>query len=244
MWDAHLKGHGGRDVTCAKFRHQYWTTSAPKLAKAVKNGCQACKLRDAELMQQVMGALPEARLKPAPPFTHCMVDLFGPYHVRGEVQKRVTLKVWGVAFSCLYCRALHIECMCDYNASSFLLALTRFASVRGWSAEMYCDPGSQIVAVSKEMNQAAEKAGLLNGMRWVVGPAESPWHQGAVESMVKAAKHAIHMAIHNVRLSMPEILTVFSEVANTINERPIGRLPGVDSAINVLTPNCLLLGFI
>ncbi len=32
------------------------------------------------------------------------------------------------------------------------------------------------------------------------------------------------------------------EVANVMNERPIGSLPGADSELNMLTPNSLLLG--
>ena len=46
----------------------------------------------------------------------------------------------------------------------------------------------------------------------------------------------------NQRLSVPEFLTVCSEVSNLLNERPIGVKPSEDSIINVLTPNILLLG--
>ena len=84
--------------------------------------------------------------------------------------------------------------------------------------------------------------GLKKGTDWIVGPADSPWHQGAVESLVKTTKRALKLAINDQRLSTPEFLTVCTEAANTINERPIGLLPSLDSSINVLTPNCLLLG--
>ena len=57
----------------------------------VKSTCQLCKRRDAILGEKEIGRLPEARLKSAPPFTYTMVDLFGPYLVRGEVQKRINL---------------------------------------------------------------------------------------------------------------------------------------------------------
>ena len=46
----------------------------------------------------------------------------------------------------------------------------------------------------------------------------------------------------NQCLSVPEFLTVCCEVSNLLNERPIGVKPSVDSVINVLTPNGLLLG--
>ena len=87
MKTAHEKGHRGRDGTLATFRNTYWTSQGPKLAKRIKNQCQMCKLRDAQVLEQEMGRLPIERLKPAPPFNHTMLDLFGPYLVRGEVQK-------------------------------------------------------------------------------------------------------------------------------------------------------------
>ena len=77
---------------------------------------------------------------------------------------------------------------------------------------------------------------------WVFGPPDSPWHQGAVESLIKAAKRVIHFAVSTQRLSVPEFLTVCSEVSNLLNERPIGVKPSTDSTINILTPNSLLLG--
>ena len=74
------------------------------------------------------------------------------------------------------------------------------------------------------------------------GPADSAWHQGAAEVLVKAVKRAIKLAAGGQRLSSSELLTVFAEVANILNERPIGTLPTDDSEIGVLTPNILLLG--
>ena len=242
MRDAHCRGHRGRDGTVSLFRNRFWTPSASSLGRKVKNGCQLCRLRDGILMKQIMGSLPIERTKPSPPFNHSMVDLFGPYQIRGEVQKRTTGKAWGVIFTDLSSRAVHIEGIFGYDTSSFLLALSRFASIRGWPAKIFSDPGSQLTAADKEINLAASREGVNHGMEWIVGPADSPWHQGAVESLVKSTKKALKLAINNQRLSAPEFLTVCTEAANTINERPIGLLPSLDSNINVLTPNCLLLG--
>ena len=55
-----------------------------------------------------MGRLPEARLKQAPPFTRTMLDLFGPYAVRGEIQKRTSGKAYGVIFTDLVSRAVPV----------------------------------------------------------------------------------------------------------------------------------------
>ena len=101
-----------------------------------------------------MGRLPEARLKPAPPFTYTMVDLFGPYVVRGEVQKRTSGKAYGVIFTDLVSRAVHIEAVYGYDTSPFLLALSRFASIRGWPEFIYSDPGSQLIGAERELKEA------------------------------------------------------------------------------------------
>ena len=60
-------------------------------------------------MQQVMGSLPEERLKPSPPWYCTGVDLFGPFITRGEVQKRVRGKAYGVLFNCMTTRAVHVD---------------------------------------------------------------------------------------------------------------------------------------
>ena len=78
-------GHRGRDATLARFRMQYWTPQGSKLARLMKEKCQLCKLCDVKFLEQPMGLLSEARLKPAPAFNHVMLDLFGPYTVKGEV---------------------------------------------------------------------------------------------------------------------------------------------------------------
>ena len=98
-----------------------------------------------------MGRLPNARLTQAPPFTYTMIDLFGPYAVRGEVQKRTSGKAYGVIFTDLVSRAVHIEAVYGYDTPSFLLALSRFASVRGWPQFIYSDPGSQLIGAEKEV---------------------------------------------------------------------------------------------
>ena len=250
MQCAHQAGHRGRDATLARFRMHYWTPHGSKLARTVKMSCQLCKLRDANFLEQQMGLLPEARLKPAPAFNHVMLDLFGPYVVRGEVQKRTSGKAYGVMFTDLTMRAVHIEAVFGYDTSNFLMALSRFASIRGWPEKIYSDPGSQLVGAERELKEAWKKinqeslqrSSVQNGSTWAFGPADSSWHQEAVDSLIKAAKRAIHFSVSNQRLSLPEFLTVCSEVSYLLNERPIGLKPTEDSAINVLTPNSLLLG--
>ena len=70
-----------------------------------------------------------AHLKQAPPFTYTMLELFGPYAVRGEVQLETgSGKAYGVIFTDRVSRAVHIEAVYGYDKPSFLLALSRFAT--------------------------------------------------------------------------------------------------------------------
>ena len=242
MRDAHEKGHRGRDATVASFRSRFWTPQAPKLAKQIRNGCTLCKLRDRQPLTQEMGRLPMERLRPAPPFNYTMLDLFGPFIIRGEVQKRVSSKAWGVIFTDMVARAVHIEIACGYDTNNFMMALRRFAGIRGWPQKIFSDPGSQLTCADKEIKDALFKTGSENGMQWIIGTPDSPWHQGPVESLIKTVKRALKLSINEQRLSATELLTVFTEAANLVNERPLGTLPELGSNLNVLTPNCLLLG--
>ena len=147
MRRAHMEAtHKGRDSTLSRFRFQYWTPHGSKLAQQVKNQCPLCKLRDRILINQQMGPLPLLRLKPAPAFCNTMVDIFGPFAIRGEVQKRTSGKGYGIIFTDLCSRAVHIEAAFGYDTQSFLLAFTRFISIRGYPSHMFSDPGSQLVA--------------------------------------------------------------------------------------------------
>ena len=52
-----------------------------------------------------------------------MFDLFGPYTVRGEVQKRTNGKAYGVIFTDLAVRAVNIEAVFGYDTEAFLVSI-------------------------------------------------------------------------------------------------------------------------
>ena len=51
--------------------------------------CVACRRKFQRLSGQIMSDLPLERLQLSPPFANVGVDFFGPFTIRGEVQKRV-----------------------------------------------------------------------------------------------------------------------------------------------------------
>jgi hypothetical protein len=85
-----------------------------------------------------MADLPHDRVNPsAPPFTCVGVDYFGPFLVR---EKRSMVKRYGVIFTCLTVRAIHLEIAATFDTDSFIMALRRFISRRG---EVKGDPLGQ-----------------------------------------------------------------------------------------------------
>jgi len=230
MQKAHVdSGHRGRDATLARFRSEFWITQGTKKARSVTDDCQLCRVRMAKLLTQTMGELPTERTTPAPPFTHTMVDLFGPYLVRGEVNKRASGKVYGVLFTDLASRAVHIEPAFAYDTESFLMALQRFSNIRGWPQTIYSDPGSQLIGAEKELvhmwqeleTETVFKISANNGTEWKFSPADSPWRQGAAEVLIKAAKRAIKLSIHSHRISPTEFLTLCTEITNEALRRDL-----------------------
>ena len=54
-------------------------------------------------------------------------------------------------------------------------------------------------------------------------PADGPWYNGAIESLIKSVKRALHACIGEHILSFSELQSVLFEVAQLVNQRPIGK---------------------
>ena len=75
-----------------------------------------------------MSDLPTDRVDPSPPFTYCGMDCFGPFYTK---QGRKEHKRYGLLFTCLCSRAVHIEMLEDMMTDAFINALRRFIAIRG-----------------------------------------------------------------------------------------------------------------
>ena len=75
-----------------------------------------------------MADLPACRLTETAPFTHCRVDIFGPFIVN---QRRSEVKEYGAIFTCMASTAVHIEVTFSLDTYSFILALRRLIARSG-----------------------------------------------------------------------------------------------------------------
>lgn len=203
-----------------------------------------------------MGDLPQERTRPAAPFEFIAVDLFGPYQVKDDVRKRVTMKVWGVVFCCMASRAIHTELANTMSTESFLMAYQRFTAVRGHPKKIWSDPGTNFVGakpVLEELYQfldgldrsAVEEISAQNGTdwRWQIQPADSPHRNGSAEAAVRIVKKVFQSLGRESGLSYSELQTTLQLAANLANERPIdARVQCQEDTVQYITPNTLLLG--
>ena len=100
---------------------------------------------------------------------------------------------------------------------------------------MFSDWGTKFVAASKVLKQIFSGLdwhtigdfGSDQGMNWVFSnSADSPWQNGIREALIKSVKHSLKIIIGDSTITFGELQTVMFEVANLLNERPIGLKPG------------------
>ena len=117
-------GHVGPRHTLSGLRKKYWIVNGIQACKSLINKCFGCRRLRQLPMQQRMADLPTERLTPdLPPFSNVGVDYFGPFLVKS---RRSRVKRYGCIFTCMACRAVHIEVAHTLDTDSFLCAVSRF----------------------------------------------------------------------------------------------------------------------
>ena len=132
--------HGGRGMTLNELRtNGYWIVSGNAIVRQFISKCVTCRHLGGNQGEQKMADLPKSRTEPAPPFTYCGVDFFGPWHIQ---RGRAVVKRYGALFTCLASRAVHLEVADSLETDSFINALRRFICRRGSVREIRCDRGT------------------------------------------------------------------------------------------------------
>ena len=247
----HIKGgHLGVASSISKVRSKYWIVGVKIMMKRIVRECRHCKEKLKALQQQVISPLPIERIKPSPAFNTVGVDYFGPFVTKGEIQKRVRGKSYGVIFTCFSSRAVYVDLAHDLSTDGYLQVLRRFACLRGWPAKFYSDRGTQLIGASNEMKAIVQnlawdeirKYGSAFDTEWEFAPADGKWYNGATEALVKSVKRALKASIGENVLKFSELQTCMFEAAELVNERPIGAHPSSPDEGVYLCPNDLLLG--
>ena len=108
-WCHEKTAHSKRNMTLTEIgSFGYWVMQGNSTVKGLISKCTTCRRLRGKIGEQIMADLPPDRTKEEPPFTYCGVEMFGLFEIK---ERRTTLKRYGALFTCLACRAIHVEKM-------------------------------------------------------------------------------------------------------------------------------------
>ncbi|XP_063386208.1 uncharacterized protein LOC134672238 [Cydia fagiglandana] len=240
--------HANHETVVNNLRERFWVTCLRPTVKAVVARCQYCRVQRARPKPQKMGDLPPVRLTTTRrAFVNCGIDYFGPMEITIGRRRE---KRWGVLFTCLATRAIHLELAASLSSDSAILALRRLIARRGQPTMILSDCGTNFVGANRELRTAlrnlnAERLqgeALSKGIEWRFNPPAAPHMGGTWERLIRSVKNALH-AILKERAPSEEVLhTAMLEAELVVNSRPLAYVATDHDEPVVLTPNHLLLG--
>ena len=246
--------HQGRLITSGAVREAgYWVVGAHRMISSLIESCVNCKkLRGATLTQH-MANLPPDRTETSPPFTNVGFDVFGPWEIsmrrlRGGA---ANAKRWGLIFTCLSSRAIHIEVLETMDANSFICALRRFFAIRGSVTKLRCDRGTNFVGGKSQLEQAlseidqtrVQKFVAEQGCEWIFNPPHASHFGGVWERQIGTVRRVLDgmlLGIGRAQLTHELLVTLMAEVTGIVNSRPISAVPSDIHEPQPLTPAMLL----
>ena len=198
-----------------------------------------------------MAELPTDRFEQVPPFTFSAVYYFGPFYIKEGCKE---MKRYGVLFTCMASRAIHLEIATSLTTDSFLNAYRRFVCRRGPIQQLQSDQGTNFVGAKNELEAALHEMNhnkiqrelLKDNCNWFAWKMNVPHtsHMGGVwERQIKTVRSVLTGLLenHGNQLDDESLRTLMIEAEAIVNSRPLTTddLTDPDSQ-DVLTPNHLL----
>ena len=247
--------YGGAQYLLARIRERFWPVNGNTAARKILASCAKCKIKKPQKITQQMATLPEFRipnigeLDSIVAYSNTGVDYAGPF-ITQQGRGKSRMKRWICLFTCLQCRAVHIEIVYNLTAESFLLAFERFVSQNSRPKNVYLDNQTTFVRAEADLQKwlkgnVQSLIGLANQkfpqIEFHFIPPHSPNYGGAWESMIKLAKRGYYDCIKPGIVTDEELLTAFKVVEGHLNSRPLTTVSSDPGDHKVLTPAHFLL---
>ena len=247
--------HAGPATLLTILNPSYHIGGLKQTMRKISKSCVVCQKAYARTSKQRMGGLPEARTRPAQPFSIVGVDFAGPIWLKeGNILKPLKKKCYLAVFICFITRAVHLEIVMELSSKAFLTTLDRFTARRGIPAEVFSDNGSNFIGAQAELKkmyqlvQDRSSAALIQwastkSIQWHFSPGRAPHFGGLWEAAVRSMKTLQRKTIGEHVLHWDELLTVLTSVEAVMNSRPIAIIdtPPMDG-VNPLTPGHFFIG--
>ena len=240
--------HSSRETIVNEIRQKYYIFGLRSALRSITYNCLKCKLERGKPRNPIMASLPEGRVAYRQrPFTHCGIDYFGPMFVKIGRRRE---KRWGVLFTCLTTRAVHVELAHSLTTSSAIMALQRLSSRRGSPMVMYSDNGTNFRGACTELKEQVRKIdaekqreyALKNGLKWIFNPPDAPHMGGAWERLIKSIKTALSTVLKHHAPTEEVLYTLLCEIEHSVNSRPLTHVSVDPSDSESITPNHFLIG--
>lgn len=217
--------HQGRGVTMNELRaNGIWILGCGNVVSSHIYKCVKCRRYRRTTEVQHMADLPEERTETTPPFTYCGLDCFGPFIVK---EGRKELKRYGLLFTCLCSRAVHIETLDDLTTDAFMNALRTFVAIRGPVRQLRCDRGTNFMGARREfsellkgMDQERQRA---IGCEFVMNVPSASHMGGVWERQIRTVRSILTVMLDKSasRLDTTTLRTFLYETMAIINSRPL-----------------------
>ena len=110
--------------------------------------------------------------------------------------RRRTEKRYGVVFTCLTIRAVHIELAYSLGMNSCVIAIRNFIARRGQPLHMFSDNGTNLKAAEKELRESYGKIDPERlHQKGTFIPSASPHMGGVWKCMVRSIKCILYQII-------------------------------------------------
>jgi len=231
----------------SELHQKFWITSANTAIRKICGRCVTCRRLHGKAGKQLMADLPMQRVLPDdPPFTRVGVDYFGPFEVK---RGRSLVKRYGVIFTCLAVRAVHIELASSLDTDSCINALRRFIARRGQVEEIRSDNGTNFIGANRELKasiadwNSSEFQHLFHQhkIRWTFNPPAASHHGGTWERLIRSVRKVLNSILKEQLIDEESLYTVLCEAESIINSQPITKASNDPNDLEALTPNHLLL---
>ena len=248
----HFIAHTGVEWTLGLIRQEFWLTKGRAVVKSYIMNCVTCKRLYGKPQEQFMAPLPFERITPGLPiFSYVGIDIFGPYSIRNY---RSNLKRYMCLFTCMTTRAVHLEVLFTLDTCSMISGLRRFIARRGQIVKAFSDQGTNLTGAFRELQASWStisidklKSYALNkaGFEWEFISPKSPWKGGAWERLIgvskRVAKGLKGILDQNTKMNDEVLSTLFCEVENIVNGRPLTKVNDDPNDFSFISPNHLLI---